>query len=399
MFPRYACVILTAIPIVCGELGEFSFDNFDRVIVIPDVHGDLEYLMASIVLGAQNSNYPDLTLESFEDLLVNGGIAPEPLGLPERTALVQLGDVTNRGPGSKQCFTVLSAIESIFGWHVIRLLGNHELMAFTGKDERYVHESEYDFFGGPQYRAREFSIEGSLWSNIASTSLIMARFSGNSATASNTLFVHGGVGMDWISALGLATSVGVLNTLGQSAMKFPYLADRILGDIGSPLWTRDFDTESGDFDWCRSTLSSILTAFNVSRIVVGHSPLDEKRVQTRCDQRLVLTDVKLSRWMNDGGQPIAVIISEDGTVVEAHYGETEDMGEEFSETVIAPPVREFRVLRSRSVDSAAAVATSAPSRAAAKAVSFLTCPPRYPHLRRSVSCPVTSQETYDSGKF
>lgn len=64
-----------------------------------------------------------------------------------RTTLVQMGDITDRGPDSLKIIRQLQRLAGqapATGGQVIVLLGNHEAMNVTG-DLRYVHPGEYEF--------------------------------------------------------------------------------------------------------------------------------------------------------------------------------------------------------------------------------------------------------------
>jgi hypothetical protein len=341
-----------------SSLGDFAMSDFDFIVTLPDIHGDLEYLMYSIVLAAKNTNYPNLSVSDLEEHLISGSAASGAIGKPGRTALIQLGDVINRGPGSKQCLTVLFSLEHILGWRIISLYGNHELMAFTGKDGRYVSELEYEFYASREERAAEFSPSGTLWQNIRSHSLLMARFTSTSSLSKNILFVHAGLDLEWLGDIGseLSKSVHGMNALAAAFMSDPAKAEGLFGPKSSPLWTRDFEVSSQSPDWCNNEFKTILERLNISRIVVGHCPLESKRVETRCNGSLILTDVKLSRWMGDGGQPVAIIFKTSSDFsIEAHYLDPENLELEFKETIVAPEQSPEEVsgrLRSRSVDDA-----------------------------------------------
>ena len=340
-FGFLCCQLISAV-----SLGNISPNTVDHIVVLPDIHGDLEFFLLSVLTAAKRTNYPDLTLSALEELLTSQAAAPAPEGIPSRTIVIQLGDVANRGPGSKQCFAVLYGLEKILGWKVVTLYGNHELMAFTGKDSQYVHEVEYDIFGGPGKRAAEFSREGSLWRLIHSRSILVARLGGESQNSLSTLFVHAGIESAWLAEVGvsLSQSVDSLNSLARSAMITPGLATTFFSGKSSPLWTRAFEKNSHSQNWCDTELNEILDRFKVSRIVVGHCPSRSKRVETRCDGRIILADVKMSRWMHEGGQPMALIMSlshlniqgetdsEIDSIV-AHYVDDQDPTKEFSQEI------------------------------------------------------------------
>jgi hypothetical protein len=317
------------------QLGVLDASAYDYIIILPDLHGDTEYLMYSLWLAAKHTNWPDMSYETMESILVSSAEIPAPRSAPERTALVQLGDVTNRGPGGRLCFTILFSIEQLFGWRVVSLFGNHELMSFTGKDGRYVHDHEYVFYKGVKDRAAEFSAGGTLWTNINNNYVMFARIAGESPSVSDSLFVHGGVNLSWLSKLPLEdrTNISELNKLMRWVMADPARADSFLASSDSPLWTRDFLNNSLDPKWCETELVEVLTAFKVSRVFVGHTPLDSKRVEPRCSGKIILTDVTLSRWMGNGGQPIAIVMEASGGPVTAHYFHPLSK-QEFSERVV-----------------------------------------------------------------
>ena len=339
MIYRLALIGISGLSFCSGLIGEFSLPDFDYIVTIPDIHGDLEFLIYSLLLAAKNTNYPSMTVADLEGHLVNGTPAVSPTGEPKRTVLIQLGDVINRGPGSKQCITVLAAVERIFGWTKVQLYGNHELMAFTGKDSRYVDAAEYEFFNSREERSAEFSASGSLWQSIHSTSLLMSRFSLRSTERSvgDILFVHAGLDSGWLSSIGdsISNSVPAMNKLTHALMLDPVKADQVFSIRSSPLWTRGFETLSHNPDWCLNEFQEILDKLNVSKIVMGHCPLDSKRVEARCGGSLIMTDVRLSRWMGGGGQPVAVVFSPLVGSIEAHYIDPVTLTTEFKHSVVS----------------------------------------------------------------
>ena len=50
--------------------------------------------------------------------------------LGNKVALVQLGDIMDRGPQSLYSYKILASIETAIGWKVIQLAGNHDLMIY-----------------------------------------------------------------------------------------------------------------------------------------------------------------------------------------------------------------------------------------------------------------------------
>ena len=307
------------------------------MLILPDIHGDLRVLFRSLWLAARKTNWPDVLESELMDAFIHGEMMP-PAAAEYRVALVQLGDVVNRGPAGKTCYATLLAVERTLGWKLFLLFGNHELMAFTGSDTQYVHEADYGLFGGRNGRSFEFSPFGNLWQHINFNSLLVARLGLGSTQLSDvpsdldTLFVHGGIEMAWFeahvdSAVNESIDVGDLNKQVRMVMRDPVAAHDLLSAKNSPIWTRKFTENSFSPEWCQTELPRILQVFRVSRIVVGHCPLARKRAIATCNGQVLLTDVTMSRWMSRGGQPVAIIMSieanEEGTPVldsiVAHY--------------------------------------------------------------------------------
>jgi hypothetical protein len=107
----------------------------ERVVAIGDVHGSYpQFVHILQQTGLINSRYE-----------WSGG----------STILVQMGDVTNRGPQSRPCLDLLMQLEAQAPdqkGKVIPLLGNHEVMVILG-DLRYVLPEDYQAFAGDQSAA------------------------------------------------------------------------------------------------------------------------------------------------------------------------------------------------------------------------------------------------------
>jgi hypothetical protein len=103
-----------------------------RVIAIADVHGDL----------------PDFVAILQQTGLMNGSRQ----WTGGATVLVQLGDMVDRGPKSRECLDLLMELERQApqqNGKVIPLLGNHEVMAMMG-DLRYASAEDYGGFATPE---------------------------------------------------------------------------------------------------------------------------------------------------------------------------------------------------------------------------------------------------------
>lgn len=114
---------------------QWRWEGVERQVVIPDVHG---------------------AFDEFVLLLKATGIVDENLDWTGGdTHLVSLGDLLDRGPGSRKAMDLLMRLEpqaAAAGGRVHVILGNHELMVLTG-DLRYVSAAEFDAFAAEEPEA------------------------------------------------------------------------------------------------------------------------------------------------------------------------------------------------------------------------------------------------------
>jgi hypothetical protein len=120
---------------------EWRFDDIERVVAIADIHG---------------------AYDAMVETLQNAGILGADLGwVGEKSHLVIVGDILDRGPKSRAAMDLLMRLEGeaeAAGGRVNVVIGNHESMLLTG-DLRYVSAAEYAAFAAdedPEERARWF---------------------------------------------------------------------------------------------------------------------------------------------------------------------------------------------------------------------------------------------------
>lgn len=115
---------------------QWHFNDVERVVAFSDVHGDFEAMVATL----QSANVIDA------DLRWSGG----------GTHFVLVGDILDRGPGSRAAMDLLMQMETEAagaGGMVHVLMGNHEVMNLIG-DVRYVHPGEYASFADDESAAQ-----------------------------------------------------------------------------------------------------------------------------------------------------------------------------------------------------------------------------------------------------
>jgi len=265
-----------------------------RIVAVGDLHGDFQaWGVISRAAGIADS-----------DGHWSGG----------KTILVQLGDITDRGPDSLLIIRNLQQLQKEApkaGGKVIVVLGNHEAMNLTG-DLRYVTPGEYAAFATPQSaavrdsyfaanRARLEAADPSL-----SPAAIRDKFNkvtplgwvehqkawgptgelgrwvrSNPAMVKlhGTLFVHGG-----ISAELSKSPLDEVNRKVAAAMaKGDGGMDSILYDPLGPLWYRGLVIRDADAQAARAgagsgnpdpaaELKTVLAAYGAKRLVVAHTP-------------------------------------------------------------------------------------------------------------------------------
>jgi hypothetical protein len=294
-----------------------------RIVAVGDLHGDYDAWVAVAraagVIGANNR--------------WSGG----------RTTLVQLGDITDRGPDSLKIVRSLQQLQAQApksGGRVVVVLGNHEAMNLLG-DLRYVTSQEFAAFADNKsvarreriYMANRQKLEAAAravdpnlkpsqvreqW--LAQTPLgwvehraawspsgELGRWAAANPAAikiGDTVFVHGGLSAEY-AAIGLDE----INRRVAAAMASADLAPTsILNDPLGPLWYRGLVTRDPKVDPdgaaaaaakprppLEQELAAVLTATGAKRMVVGHTP-SLKGIVVSNDGALVRIDTGMSRY-------------------------------------------------------------------------------------------------------
>lgn len=308
---------------------EYRFTDAHRVVVFPDVHGAYAELLSvlsdtGIIDDAQHWR---------------GG----------ESHLVSLGDLIDRGPGSRQVLDLLMRLEpeaQKAGGAVHVLLGNHEVMNLVG-DLRYVPPAEFTSFAGPEdTKLREEAWQGVLAQEPAAaraefdTAFPPGFFARRQAfspqgqygrwllgkpfliTVNDTAFVHGGL-PEIVARLGLEATNQTLHAqltdylqkvqtfeteahlarpvgfnelpqaLAAAGAEEPSKTVLTLQDTEvftpqGPTWYRG---QALCYPYTEAeNLDRALAKLGVARVVAGHTPSQDGRVLSRFDGRVVLLD-------------------------------------------------------------------------------------------------------------
>ena len=291
-----------------------------RIVAVGDLHGDYEAWLDI----ARDARLVD----------ANGRWAGG------KTVLVQLGDVTDRGPDSLKIIRSLQQLQKQAprsGGKVIVVLGNHEAMNLLG-DYRYTTPGEYAAFVDRQsaalrdqiYDNDHVRLEALYRSDTPGITPAQARerwmaghplgwvehrkawkptgdlgrwAAGNPAILKigGTLFVHGGISLEYAKM-----SVDEINRRVREAMIA--IDDRpksILDDPLGPLWYRGLIARFPDAEVERPAagphltpeqeVAAVLAATGAKRMIIGHTP-SMSGIQVLDGGTLVRIDTGISRY-------------------------------------------------------------------------------------------------------
>ena len=289
--------------------------TYDFVVSVPDVHGDLEALLRAMwMVRVEAVNEADLKYEYFRQIFVSA-IKEEkftPISSPKdpRILLIQTGDIIDRGEASLSCYKAIWKVKAVLGWDVVNLVGNHEVMTIAGRADHYAHADDVREFGSKKARREAFSPGGSIWRRITEEFQFLARV--NMGETESVLFVHAGLDSGWLKNLKLTNPLTVqsINELLMRELKLNPNSN-LLTSSTSPIWTRDLANKH-EKTVCDKMLPKIFDSLGgITRMVVGHTPQEQLVADAKCEAKLILADVAMSRWMGSGkfGNPSAVIFS------------------------------------------------------------------------------------------
>ncbi len=295
---RRATVVLLGALLACAVLAaEPAGADPAKIIAMGDLHGDYDAFLA---------------------LMAQAGlIDAKGHWSGKQATFVQLGDVVDRGPKSRDIILHLQRLQkeaSHAGGKVITLIGNHEAMNMTN-DLRYVPPAEFqNYVTRNSEAAREqvfqankskLEVEYRQENPQITDAEIKAKFQEKyplgyveqrlawapngeigrwvlsnpvAVIVGDSLFVHGGISIKYD-----VDSLDQINDLVHTALSTAATDDdAILDDQVGPLWYRGFAEEN---ETTVKDIADVLKAFSVKRMVIAHTPslsgikvLDQGRV-------------------------------------------------------------------------------------------------------------------------
>ena len=282
----------------------------NRIIVIGDIHGDIEILLECLIKAKliEDKKILDYSIDWDNVITWTGG----------DTVVVQVGDQIDscRYDGKHSCsdpsfygsdmandinilyfMTNLHKKARAYGGAIYSLIGNHELMNVIG-DMSYVshsniisHSKNKNIEEGMKNRIDSFRPGNKMANFLACTRKIVLKIGDN-------LFVHAGI-VPYITKKYNIDDINRILTLFLLD-EFKDLDDIIKNDIfmsseHSPLWTRIFGSKNIDKK-CDELMNPLEQIYKVGKIFVGHTPQLKTGIISKCKDRV---------WLTDAGMPSA----------------------------------------------------------------------------------------------
>lgn len=267
-----------AAPVASAADMGLRYPGAKRLVAIGDVHGDLDATRAALRLA--------------------GAIDARDQWVGNDLVVVQTGDQLDRGDQERKIldlFEKLALDAQAAGGRFLALNGNHEVMNVQG-DFRYITAAGFAEFA-------EFAIGTTAPSQVPEQARgrfvafapggVYARQLAQRPTVAvvgDTLFAHGGVLPQHV-AYGLTRINAEVSAWMKSEL--PALPAVMQGD-DAPVWTRLYGEPNVDASAC-ATLTQVLEALRVKRLVVGHT-VQKSGITSACGERVFRIDVGLAKY-------------------------------------------------------------------------------------------------------
>ena len=310
--------------VACFLMGPaYGQSEAPRTVVIGDVHGDFKQFVKLL---------SDAKVIDRRKRWIAGA-----------TKLVQLGDVTDRGPDSLKAVRLLQALKdqaSDSGGQVDVLIGNHEMMNVIG-DLRYVHPGEYKAFRDSNSKQRQ----NNYYQQTKQHELALAKEKGETVVfdkahrkafnkkfplgyvehrlawqadgelgkwvlanpavlvKDGVVYAHGGLSHAYIDK-----SIHEINTRVRTNLidPIPKQGETLtIDDQQGPLWHRGW-AQLPETNENHAKLDAVLKTFNAERMVIAHTPL-LPTVLPRFDGKVLMVDVGLAAHYGNGTGVLEII--------------------------------------------------------------------------------------------
>ncbi|KPA80327.1 hypothetical protein ABB37_04601 [Leptomonas pyrrhocoris] len=272
-------------PVVTPAGSSVIEGTYHRVVVVGDLHGDLDRLR-SVLRAAQ---VLDEVTDSWRDGCTD--------------ILVQLGDVVDRGPDAPALLQLLHRLRTEAakaGGQVVTLSGHHEMLALMGSTSD-IHPSLLEGSSGSLGFRHLYGVGGRYGRMLVEDNLA-------AVLIGDVVYVHGGLTATY-AAYGMEQ---LNNELWYQGLMAASLSKHVFHSPDSPLRDRSIvaaamQSNCGPLDEALRALSK-KEGITVGAMVVGHSVMEKGKVGSWCNGRLVSADVGLSRYIEGGGYEAYVTV-------------------------------------------------------------------------------------------
>jgi hypothetical protein len=261
-------------------------------------------------------------LDAFAAFLKGNGVVDDGLHwIYGNNQLIFLGDFLDRGRDDNGIAWLLYKLEKEAedaGGRLDFIPGNHEDLVLKD-DIRYVHEDHLMFAaqaGIPYSRLYGADTELGRW--IRDSYLILI--------VENNLFVHAGLSPDMENK---SYKTGEINELGMRFLGIPTAArkelharNELLFGSNGPLWYRGLASDAERHEPLPpEELRNVLKYYGVSRIIVGHTEVNE--VERRYDGQVIAVNVRHHKNFDRNGTA-GLLIEGDNCVPVNYTGDVKD---------------------------------------------------------------------------
>lgn len=291
------------------KVDDYHWTGVERVIAIGDLHGDYQ---------------------QFLNVMMSAGLIDKKgKWTGGETHLVQTGDITDRGDGSREIIDHLVKLAKQAkkkGGYVHMLIGNHEAMNMIG-DLRYVTKGEFASYAGrnaeklqdmqwqrqlewmkvnqPGFEELDIDAYKKEWQEKVPIGWVEQRIAWSkdgdygkwvednqvAVQINDSIFLHGGISAKYCKF----SLESLTDQMVTALVNFdPASTDTIVDDPLGPIWYRGLAQEK-ESDVYSQTVTNILQRYGAKRIVIGHTPTGGI-VWPRFDQRVIANDTGIGSY-------------------------------------------------------------------------------------------------------
>ena len=242
--------------------------------------------------------------DAFAEMLLGLGIINKDLNWTfGKNHLVLVGDFFDRGQEVFNCLWLVYKLEQeaeLAGGKVHFIMGNHEQINLLG-DFRDVHKKYEMFANRIKIPYKKWLANGSVLGDWLRTKNCMEQIGDN-------LFLHGGLNPEMAEK---GWSVEKVNQLFRKAVSSSWdnlkPESQLITGRNGPLWYRGMSFE----ELRQGQVDTIVSAFGVERVVVGHTVVDAENISWLYDGRVINIDLYHAANLKKGILRV-LLITKDG---------------------------------------------------------------------------------------